>query len=101
MMEHQRMDRGSISLLHMFISDCCEPYKALSKEVKLSVIRNFFFQFVYLHRCYMTSNYYPTMEDPHVCVHFGYYISKQTLREFFEGLTDIEEQIKYIYTFII
>lgn len=97
--EHDRIDRGSIVLLHNMIKECIEPYNALPKESKLKVIQQFFFQFNYLHRCYMSANYYPDIDDPHICPHFGYYVTKDTIRQFFEGLADIEENVKYIHIF--
>lgn len=95
------MERGSIALLHTMVSECSETYKALPKQIKLAVIRNFSFLFSYLNRCYMSAQYFPEMNDPRLCVHFGYYLTQEGLRDFFEStndnlnkIADIEQHIK-------
>lgn len=46
----------------------------------------------------MTAQYYPEIDDPRMCVHFGYYCSQDLLREFFGDLNSdtIEENIKFV-----
>ncbi|KAI6182112.1 Acyltransferase [Aphelenchoides bicaudatus] len=99
-LEHERMERGSIALLHTLVSECSETYRNLPKQLKgtlLTVIRNFSFIFCYLNRCYMSAQYYPEMNDPRMCVHFGYYTSKDLLYEFFGDANSdtMEEHIKF------
>ncbi|KAI6208559.1 hypothetical protein M3Y96_00128000 [Aphelenchoides besseyi] len=69
--EHERMERGSIALLHTMLMECSEAYRNLPKQAKLLVIRHFSFQFGYLHRCYLTSQIFPEVKDGRMCVHYG------------------------------
>ncbi|KAI6203779.1 PlsC domain-containing protein [Aphelenchoides besseyi] len=72
--EHERMERGSIALLHTMLMECSEAYHNLPKQAKLLVIRHFSFQFGYLHRCYLTSQIFPELKDGRMCVHYGQFI---------------------------
>uniref|UniRef100_A0A914EGH8 Nuclear receptor domain-containing protein n=1 Tax=Acrobeloides nanus TaxID=290746 RepID=A0A914EGH8_9BILA len=75
--EYDVMERHCIILIFSMLNDFFEPFKMYSQEDKIQIMKNYAVKFNTLMKSYLTSMYFPSMEDKKWMTHYGQVIDTE------------------------
>ncbi|CAD5213702.1 unnamed protein product [Bursaphelenchus xylophilus] len=98
--EQMRMERGTVSLVHRFLLDTTTVYQELTHDNKVKIMKIFLYEFLCLHRAFVSAKAYRKEAQPRIILHYGYYWDVGSAEIFFEGCERLDEHMKFIVPII-
>ena len=96
--EHNRMEKINASLISSLLNDNFPCFAQFTKEEKRDFFGPFAMRFISLHRCYLTSKYFPN-EEGKVAFHYGYYCSNdlEGIKHCYGDIPETEKLLKSVF----
>jgi hypothetical protein len=75
--------RSSLSLVSELINEHFHPLENFNTSLKWLMLRQFFCQFLIISRSYLSSKYFPELDDPRFMLTYNHFASLETLERVF------------------